>query len=165
MKGNSDGIGRKIIYKEGLPNILYEEMRKYFTIYDIYEEAVIHIWLCNRSPSEFPYIWGKFDILFYQCDQKNTGNKYARYLVQKKSEYIDPHSIPSTVLFHILAVMRLPSFLDWIPGNNGIRAVSLTEFLEEMESGKFPRLNSLKKWNQSSFLDWIIGKNWIRAVS
>jgi hypothetical protein len=30
----------KVIYEEGLPNILYEEMRKYFPIY---EEAVSHI--------------------------------------------------------------------------------------------------------------------------
>ena len=39
-------------------------MRKYFPIY---EDAVSHIWLCNCSISEFPYIWGKFDFLFYQC--------------------------------------------------------------------------------------------------
>jgi hypothetical protein len=40
--------------------LIYEEMRKYLTIYEV---AVSHIWLCNRSiPSEFPYVWGK--ILF-----------------------------------------------------------------------------------------------------
>ncbi len=35
----------------------YEEMRKYFTIY---EEAFRHIWL-------FFLMWGKFNFLFYQC--------------------------------------------------------------------------------------------------
>ncbi len=31
---------QKVIYEEGLPNILYEEMRKYLTLY---EEAIRHI--------------------------------------------------------------------------------------------------------------------------
>jgi hypothetical protein len=43
--------------------LIYEEMRKYFPIY---EEAVSYIWL-QLLHSEFPYIWGKFDFLFYQC--------------------------------------------------------------------------------------------------
>ncbi len=43
---------------------IYEKMRKYFPIY---EEAVSRIWLCNWLHSEFPYKWGKFDFLFYQC--------------------------------------------------------------------------------------------------
>jgi hypothetical protein len=38
QKGNSDGIGCKVIYEEGFQ--IYEEMRKYLTIY---EEAVSHI--------------------------------------------------------------------------------------------------------------------------
>ncbi len=37
---------------------------KYFPIY---EEAIIHIRLCNCSIPEFPYIWGKLYFLFYQC--------------------------------------------------------------------------------------------------
>ncbi len=36
----SDGISWKVINEEGIPNIHYEEMRKYLTIY---EEAVSHI--------------------------------------------------------------------------------------------------------------------------
>ncbi len=38
-KGNSDGIGCKVIYKKGLPILIYEELRKFS---DIYEEAVSH---------------------------------------------------------------------------------------------------------------------------
>ncbi len=41
----------KVVYEKGLPNIIiYEEMRKYFTLY---EEAVSHIWLCNWSILNF----------------------------------------------------------------------------------------------------------------
>ncbi len=43
--------------------LIYEEMRKYFPIY---EEAL------QLLHSEFPYIWGKFDFLFYQCMQLVT---------------------------------------------------------------------------------------------
>ena len=39
IKGNSERSSCKVIYEEGLPNI-YEEMRKYFTIY---VEIVSHI--------------------------------------------------------------------------------------------------------------------------
>ncbi len=46
ISGNSDGIRCKVIYEEGLPDILYEEIRKYFTKY---EEAVSHIWLYTWS--------------------------------------------------------------------------------------------------------------------
>ncbi len=42
--------------------LIYEEMHKYLTIY---EEAIGQIWVCNRSPSEFPYIWGNFFIIFF----------------------------------------------------------------------------------------------------
>ncbi len=41
--------------------LLYEEKRKYFPKY---EEAVMTLQLLH---SLFPYIWGKFDFLFYQC--------------------------------------------------------------------------------------------------
>ncbi len=41
--------------------LIYEEMRKYFPIY---EETVSHICMLH---SKFPYIWGKFDFIFYQC--------------------------------------------------------------------------------------------------
>jgi hypothetical protein len=45
--------------------LIYEEMRKYFPIY---EEAVSHICMTLQLlHSTFPYIWGKFDFLFYQC--------------------------------------------------------------------------------------------------
>jgi hypothetical protein len=44
--------------------LIYEEMRKYLVIF---EEAVSHIWLCELLPSEFPYIRGKLNFLFYQC--------------------------------------------------------------------------------------------------
>ncbi len=43
--------------------LICEEIRKYFPIY---EEAISHIWLCNRS-TLFPYLWGKFYFLFHQC--------------------------------------------------------------------------------------------------
>ncbi len=44
---------------------MYEEMRRYFTIYCMRRPLVI----CDFAPdpSEFPYIWGKFYFLFYQC--------------------------------------------------------------------------------------------------
>ncbi len=42
--------------------LIYEEMRKYLTIY---EEADSHIWLATAP--FWPYIWGKFYFLFYQC--------------------------------------------------------------------------------------------------
>jgi hypothetical protein len=38
--------------------LTYGEMRKYLTIYDLL-----------LLPSEFPYIRGKFDYLFYQCGE------------------------------------------------------------------------------------------------
>ncbi len=45
--------------------LIYEEMRKYFTIF---KEAVGHIHMTLQLlHSEFPYIWGKFDFLFGQC--------------------------------------------------------------------------------------------------
>ncbi len=40
MYGNSDGIGCKVIYEEGLSNTVYEKIRKYLTTY---EEAVSNI--------------------------------------------------------------------------------------------------------------------------
>ncbi len=50
----------KVINEEGLPNT-YEEMRKYFPIY---EEAVIHILLCNCSTLNF-LIYEKNSIFFF----------------------------------------------------------------------------------------------------
>jgi hypothetical protein len=40
ISGNSEWSSCKVIYEEGLPNIMYEEMRKYFPIYG---GAVSHI--------------------------------------------------------------------------------------------------------------------------
>jgi hypothetical protein len=39
------GSGVKSYMRKGF--LIYEEMHKYFTIYE--EEAVSHIWLCTRS--------------------------------------------------------------------------------------------------------------------
>ena len=48
---------------EQLQSLIWgREMRKFLVIY---EEAVSNIWLV--IPSEFPYKWGKFSFLFYQC--------------------------------------------------------------------------------------------------
>ncbi len=45
---------KSYIYEEGLPNTVYEEMRKYLTIY---EEGISHIGLTlHPIHSEFPYI-------------------------------------------------------------------------------------------------------------
>ncbi len=44
--------------------LIYKELRKYLVIY---EAAVSHIWICNRSLLDSLYIWGKFCFLFYQC--------------------------------------------------------------------------------------------------
>ncbi len=51
-------------------------MSKYLVIFD---EAICHIWLCNRSRLNFLiYIWGKFNFLSYQCGlrQESRGNIY-----------------------------------------------------------------------------------------
>jgi hypothetical protein len=42
--------GTDVIYEEGLPNTVYEEMRKYLPTY---EEAVSPICLCNSSIQKF----------------------------------------------------------------------------------------------------------------
>jgi hypothetical protein len=55
------GLGAKAYMRKGF--LIYEEMRKYFTIY---EEDVIVIYDFAPDPSEFPYILGKFYFLFYQ---------------------------------------------------------------------------------------------------
>jgi hypothetical protein len=52
------------MYEEELPNIIYEEMRKYLTIY---EERPPVIYDFATASSEFPFICGKFYFLFYQC--------------------------------------------------------------------------------------------------
>jgi hypothetical protein len=47
--------------------LIYEEMRKYLTIYE--EKAVIHIWLCNCATDPIWISWYVRKILFdfYQC--------------------------------------------------------------------------------------------------
>jgi hypothetical protein len=45
--------------------LIYEEMRKYLVIF---EEAISNINMTlHPLPSDFPYIWGKFYLLVYQC--------------------------------------------------------------------------------------------------
>ncbi len=53
--------GCKVIYEELFPKI--------WGCAQIFEEAVSHIWPMTMQPppSGFPYIWGKFSFLFYQC--------------------------------------------------------------------------------------------------
>jgi hypothetical protein len=46
--------------------LIYEKMRKYFGLIQ-YEEAVNHIWLCNRSLLNFLLYQDIFFLLFYQC--------------------------------------------------------------------------------------------------
>ncbi len=43
---------------------IYEAIRKYLVIC---EEAVTHDMTMQPLPSGFPYVWGKFSFLFYQC--------------------------------------------------------------------------------------------------
>ncbi len=72
IKGNSEWSSCKVVYKEGL--LIYEEMRKYFTLH---KEAVSHICMTLQLlHSEFPYIWGKFDFLFYRCMHVKYGFLY-----------------------------------------------------------------------------------------
>ncbi len=47
--------------------LIYEEMRKYSVIH---EEAVSHIWLCNRSLLDFLICEENFVFFFYQCTIK-----------------------------------------------------------------------------------------------
>ncbi len=63
-------IKKKIKFSSWKGFLIYEEMRKYFPIY---EDAVSYIWL-QLLHSEFPYIWGKFDYLFCQC-RKEKGEE------------------------------------------------------------------------------------------
>ncbi len=42
---------------------MYEEMRKFFIIY----EEVLVIYDFSHDHSKFPYIWGKFYFLFFIC--------------------------------------------------------------------------------------------------
>jgi hypothetical protein len=55
------GSGATSYMRKGL--LIYEEIRKYFTIY---EKAVSHIWLCTRSLWISLYM-RKIYFLFYQC--------------------------------------------------------------------------------------------------
>ncbi len=52
--------------------LIYGEIFAHFLIY---QESLPHIWLCMLH-SEFPYIWGKFDFLFYQCSVDDVSDKY-----------------------------------------------------------------------------------------
>jgi hypothetical protein len=49
MLGNSDGSGCKVIYEEGLPNTVYEEMRKFQSYMRrpliIYDFATAPFWI------------------------------------------------------------------------------------------------------------------------
>ncbi len=57
------GAFAKSYMRKGFP--IYEEMGKYFPIY---KEAVSYTYMTLQLlHSEFPYIWGNFDFLFYQC--------------------------------------------------------------------------------------------------
>jgi hypothetical protein len=53
--------------------LIYEEMRKYLTKY---EEALT----LQPLHSEFPYIRGKFDFIFYQC-ASNIKEHYTVFLL------------------------------------------------------------------------------------
>ncbi len=65
------GSGAKSYMSKGF--LIYEEMRKYFPIY---EEAVSRIWLCTRSLWISLYtVWGKFSFLFYQCRGSKPRNE------------------------------------------------------------------------------------------
>jgi hypothetical protein len=49
-------------------------MRKYLTI--LKRPSIIYYFATD--PSDFPYIWGKFDFLFYQCDCRDLVNRTER---------------------------------------------------------------------------------------
>ncbi len=64
--------------------LIYEEMRKLAQIFS-------HIWGVRKSyitlqplPSEFPYIWGKFNFLFYQCIKSQRLS--VKYICQPRVE-------------------------------------------------------------------------------
>ncbi len=68
--------------------LIYEEMRKYLTIYST-------VWGGRKSyvtlkpiPSEFPYIWEKFYFIFYQCKFPETAKgllvNFTQYLLVQK---------------------------------------------------------------------------------
>ncbi len=54
--------------------LIYEEILKYFPIYE--EPLITTLQLLH---SEFPYIRGKFDFLFYQCTYSACKLKLQRY--------------------------------------------------------------------------------------
>ncbi len=67
--GNSDGIGCKVIYEEG-GFLIYEEMRKYFTIY---EKGASPIWICTGFLWISLYVRKIFFLsFFYQCTTVNS---------------------------------------------------------------------------------------------
>ncbi len=44
--------------------LIYEDLRKYLAIY---EEAVLVVYHFATDPFWYPYIWGEFYFIFYQC--------------------------------------------------------------------------------------------------
>jgi hypothetical protein len=56
------GLVAKSYMRKGF--LIYEEMRKYLTIYEDALESYITL---QSIPSEFPYVRRKFDFLFYEC--------------------------------------------------------------------------------------------------
>ncbi len=69
----------KSIMRKGF--LIFEEMRKYLTIY---EEAVSHIWLCNRSLLNFLIYEENSIFFFYQCGLLwiSAGNRSKRKMKQ-----------------------------------------------------------------------------------
>jgi hypothetical protein len=64
--------------------LIYEEMRKYLTKYE--EEAVSYMTL-QLLHSEFPYIWGRFDFLFYQCGSDYQKKIWMHFPKQSEAYY------------------------------------------------------------------------------
>ncbi len=74
IQGNSERSSRKALHEEGPPT--HEETQKYFPIY---EEAVSHTWLRNRSTPNPPpppptHTRGKPDSPLHQCKRNKTGH-------------------------------------------------------------------------------------------
>jgi hypothetical protein len=60
----------------GLPITVYEEMRKYLTIYD---EAVSQIWLCNRSLVNFLTYEENLIFFFIRVRARLAGNRWPEH--------------------------------------------------------------------------------------
>ncbi len=86
-----------VIYEEGLP--IYEEMRKYFPIY---QEAVSHVWLCNYSIPNF--LIYEENLIFFFISAAGNEEKYIPLvgklfpiLDRKKCKNSRPHKIERPV--------------------------------------------------------------------